>query len=89
VINLAVACDRENNYRIALGGVAPAPYVADKAEALLKGRAMTPELAEEAGLAAAGGSRALEQNAYKAQLIKTLVKRELAQLAISFVSAAR
>jgi xanthine dehydrogenase YagS FAD-binding subunit len=77
VINLALAVDEEFNYRIALGGVAPVPYIAGKAETLLRGCAITPELAEEAGLAAADGARVYEANAYKVQLIKTLVKREL------------
>jgi xanthine dehydrogenase YagS FAD-binding subunit len=80
VINLAIAVDRESNYRICLGGAAPVPYVAEGAEALLKGCAITPELAEMAGLAAADGAKTYEANAYKVQLIKTLVKRELLAL---------
>lgn len=77
VINLAVAKDLKNNYRICIGGVAPKPYRADKAEALLAGQELTPELAEAAGVAAAEGAAPFEANAYKVQLIKTLVKREL------------
>jgi len=80
VINLAVAKDLKHNYRICLGGVAPKPYRAGKAEALLSGSAITQELAEAAGLAAANGAKPFEANAYKVQLIKTLVKRELLAL---------
>ncbi|MDR0862561.1 MAG: FAD binding domain-containing protein [Oscillospiraceae bacterium] len=77
VINLAISVDGENNYRICLGGVAPVPYIAAQAETLLAGRAITEELAEKAGLAAAEGAKPYEANSYKVQLIKTLVKREL------------
>ena len=77
VINLAISVDDDRNYKICLGGVAPTPYRASKAEDMLKGREITPELAEEAGLAASDGARPFEANSYKVQLIKTLVKREL------------
>jgi xanthine dehydrogenase YagS FAD-binding subunit len=80
VINLAISADKDNNYRICLGGVAPVPYRAAKAEELLRGCAITAELAEKAGLAAADGARPYKANAYKAQLVKTLVKRELLAL---------
>ena len=77
VINLAISVDAEKDYRICIGGAAPVPYRAEKAEALLKGREVTQELAEKAGLAAADGARPFESNSYKVQLIKTLLKREL------------
>jgi xanthine dehydrogenase YagS FAD-binding subunit len=80
VINLAISEDKENNYRICLGGVAPVPYRATKAEELLEGCEITEELAEKAGIAAAEGAKTYEANAYKVQLIKTLVKRELLAL---------
>ncbi len=80
VINLAIAAYKENKYRICLGGVAPLPYRATKAEALLEGREITGELAEKAGLAAVEGAKPYEANAYKVQLVKTLVKRELLAL---------
>ena len=80
VVNLAISFDSERNYRICMGGVAPVPYSASKAEELLKRQALTPELAEKAGLAAAEGAKPFESNSYKVQLIKTLVKRELLAL---------
>ncbi len=80
IINLAVTADGENNYRIWLGGVAPTPVRAEKAEAILNGRSMTPELAERAGEAASEGADPFELNAYKVRLIKTLIKRELTAL---------
>ena len=80
VINLAISADKDNNYRICIGGVAPVPYRAVKAEVLLEGHEITEELAERAGAAAADGAKTYEANAYKVQLIKTLVKRELLAL---------
>lgn len=80
VVSVAIAADAAHNYRICLGGVSPLPRRAEAAEALLKGKALTPELAEAAGLAAAEGARPGRQNAYKVQLIKALVKRELLAL---------
>lgn len=83
IINLAIWADQNNNYRICLGGVAPLPYRAKKAEALMEGREINQELAEKAGLAAAEGAKPYEANAYKVQLIKTLVKRELLALRLA------
>ncbi len=80
VVNLAVLQTPEKEYRIALGGVAPVPRRAEAAEELLRGKPLTPELAEAAGKAAVEGAKPTEANAYKLQLVKTLVKRELTAL---------
>ena len=80
VVNLAVVQRPGNEYRIALGGVAPTPLRAEAAETLLAGKELTPELAEAAGKAAIQGAKPTEANAYKLQLVKTLVKRELLAL---------
>ena len=80
VVNLAVVQKPGGQYRIALGGVAPTPRRAEAAEQLLAGKALTPELAEGAGKAAVAGAKPTEANAYKLQLVKTLVKRELLAL---------
>jgi xanthine dehydrogenase YagS FAD-binding subunit len=80
VVNLAIVKTPGKEYRIALGGVAPTPRRAEAAEALLRGKELTPELAEAAGKAAVQGARPTEANAYKLQLVKTLVKRELLAL---------
>ena len=81
VISFAVTCDNDKNCHVWLGGVAPVPYRAEKAEAVLNGKVLTPELAEKAGAAAIDGLDAFEANAYKAQLLKTLIRRELTALA--------
>ena len=80
VVNLAVVQKPGGQWRIALGGVAPTPRRAEAAEELLAGKALTPELAELAGKAAIRGAKPTEANAYKLQLVKTLVKRELLAL---------
>ena len=77
IINFAITADSSFNYKIWLGGVAPVPYRAVNAEEVLKGKKITPELAELAGLAAVQDADVFENNAYKVQLIKTLIKREL------------
>ncbi len=65
--------------RVVLGCVGATPVRARKAEALLTGKKMTPELAEEAGNAASqecsptSDLRGSEQ--YKRAIVKTLVKR--------------
>ena len=81
VVNLAIVLTPGKEYRIALGGVAPTPRRAEAAEDLLRGKALTPELAEAAGKAAVRGAKPSEANAYKLQLVKTLVKRELLAMA--------
>jgi len=77
VINLSVSVDADRHYRICFGGVAPLPHRALEAEALLDGKTLTPELCIAAGDAALKGGRPLEANAYKLQLMRTLLKREL------------
>jgi xanthine dehydrogenase YagS FAD-binding subunit len=74
--------------RIVLGAVSPVPVRATSAENLIKGKTMTADLATQAGdeavktavvLPAASGVKAafMQGNAYKKQLVKTLVKRAL------------
>ena len=67
--------------RIALGAVAPTVIRASKAEALLEGRAVTPEAMAEAGRMAAGEARPINDfrasAAYRRELIAVLTKRAL------------
>ncbi len=67
--------------RIVLGAVAPSPYRATAAEAVISGKAIDEILAEEAGLAAVEGASPTRDNKYKIQIIKTLVKRTLLAVA--------
>lgn len=67
--------------RIVLGGVAPVPYRAVKAEAAIQGRRLDSAAATEAGRAAVDGARPLSKNGYKVALTEALVKRALMALA--------
>jgi xanthine dehydrogenase YagS FAD-binding subunit len=63
--------------RVVLGHVAPVPWVAKEAEAMLAGKTITEKVAAEAGECAVAGATPLSQNAYKVQLARTAVKRAL------------
>jgi xanthine dehydrogenase YagS FAD-binding subunit len=63
--------------RIALGGVAPVPWRAAKAEEALLGQRLSEAVIQEAGLAATEGARPLSQNGYKAELVQGLVREAL------------
>jgi xanthine dehydrogenase YagS FAD-binding subunit len=67
--------------RIVLGGVAPIPYRALKAEAALTGKPLTEANATAAGVAATDGARPLGKNGYKVPLTQAIVKRALLSLA--------
>lgn len=63
--------------RIALNAVAPKPYRATKAEAVLAGKPINEANAEAAGAAAMEDARPFAAAKYKVQIAKTLVKRAL------------
>jgi xanthine dehydrogenase YagS FAD-binding subunit len=77
VVNDGVVADA----RIVLGGVAPIPYRAAKAEAALIGKPLNETNAAAAGLAAVDGARPLAKNGYKVPLTQAVVKRALLSLA--------
>jgi xanthine dehydrogenase YagS FAD-binding subunit len=64
--------------RIALNAVAPKPYRATKAEAVIAGKKITEGLAEEAGAAAVADARTVgDAMKFKIQIAKVMVKRAL------------
>lgn len=65
---------------IVLGGIAPFPYVAKTAEAVIRGRALTEPTISEAAEAAVAGVRPLPMNHYKVDLTKAMVRRALRPL---------
>jgi xanthine dehydrogenase YagS FAD-binding subunit len=67
--------------RIVLGGVAPRPYRALKAEAAIKGKPLDDVSCAAAGVAATDGARPLAKNGYKVPLTQAVVKRALLSLA--------
>lgn len=67
--------------RIVLSGVAPIPWRSLEAEAVLKGKKITTELAEQAGKASVARAQPLAQNAYKIPLTQVIVKRAILRAA--------
>ena len=63
--------------RVVLGQVAPIPWTARAAEALLVGKTLDRAVAEKAGEAAVEGAKPLSRNRYKVQLARVAVKRAL------------
>jgi xanthine dehydrogenase YagS FAD-binding subunit len=61
--------------QVVLGAVAPVPWRASGAEAVLAGKKITMEVASAAAEAAVKGALALSQNAYKIQTTRAAVKR--------------
>ena len=67
--------------RVVLSGVAPIPWRARAAEAVLLGSTVQQDLWEKAAEAAVEGAAPLQHNAWKIALAKALVKRALRALA--------
>ena len=63
--------------RIALGAVAPMPVRATEAEAMLTGREIDPALARAAADQALAVAKPLSRNAYKVDIVKTLIERSV------------
>jgi xanthine dehydrogenase YagS FAD-binding subunit len=63
--------------RIAMGHVAPIPWISREAGNLLSGRKITPEIADEAGKAAVAQAKPLSHNGYKVHLTHVAVKRAI------------
>ena len=66
--------------RLVLGGVAPIPWRAPKAETFLTGKTLSGDVLAEAARRALEGAKPLEKNAYKIPLTQTLVRRALAKV---------
>jgi xanthine dehydrogenase YagS FAD-binding subunit len=64
-----------------LGAVAPVPWRSSRAEQALVGRSLDAAAAAEAARAATLGAQPLSDNAYKVDLVSTLVRRTLLSLA--------
>jgi xanthine dehydrogenase YagS FAD-binding subunit len=63
--------------RIVLGAVAPFPFRAVRAEAILKGQPLNQATADSAAEEAVSGAKPLSMNAHKLSMIKALVKRAI------------
>jgi xanthine dehydrogenase YagS FAD-binding subunit len=67
--------------RIVLGAVAPVPWRAPAAEAVLEGQPVTPERAAQAAEAALAGAQPMSGNAYKLDVARALIARTILTLA--------
>jgi xanthine dehydrogenase YagS FAD-binding subunit len=63
--------------RLVLGGVAPIPWRAPKAEEFLRGKKINEETAQKAGDIALEGAKPLKDNVYKVGMSKSLLQRAL------------
>jgi xanthine dehydrogenase YagS FAD-binding subunit len=63
--------------RVVLGGVAPVPWRAAKAEEFLRGKKLDDSTAQKAGEIALEGAKPLKDNVYKVNLAKSLIQRGL------------
>lgn len=80
-IMMASVARLEGAWRVCLGACAPIPWLSVPAMETLRNADVTPQLAEQAGIAAASEATPLAGNAYKVQLVKVAVKRALLQAA--------
>lgn len=76
-VALTMDGSRITRARVVLGHVAPTPWVAAKAEALLAGKSVSDDLIQQAAEAAVDGAKPLSDNSYKVQLARVAVKRAL------------
>jgi xanthine dehydrogenase YagS FAD-binding subunit len=79
-VALVAPDDVVDDVRIALGGVATAPWRSEAAEAALKGKEITEETIAEAAEAAVEEARPLEHNGYKVDLVKGLLRQALREV---------
>jgi xanthine dehydrogenase YagS FAD-binding subunit len=63
--------------RVVMGGVAPIPWRALKAEEFLRGKKLDDALAKQAGEIALDGARPLKDNVYKVKMAQDLIRRGL------------
>lgn len=80
-VSMEVNLGRVRSATIALGQVAPIPWVASAAAQSLVGQQINEQTAAIAGLEALAGARALSQNQYKIQLAQVAVKRAILRAA--------
>jgi CO/xanthine dehydrogenase FAD-binding subunit len=63
--------------RVVMGGVAPIPWRAGKAEEFLRGKAIDEPNAERAGEIALEGAKSLKDNSDKIRIAQDLIQRGL------------
>jgi carbon-monoxide dehydrogenase medium subunit len=96
IVNIAIVLDADfksgvcNQILIALGAVAPTPIRAKKAEALLNGNELKPDLIDKAAAAAAGETNPITDfrasAGYRKDLVKNLVAKGIHQILASNIT---
>ena len=96
IVNIAIVLDADfksgvcNQILIALGAVAPTPIRAKKAEALLNGNELKPDLIDQAAAAAAGETNPITDfrasAGYRKDLVQNLVTRGIHQILASNIT---
>jgi xanthine dehydrogenase YagS FAD-binding subunit len=76
-VALAMSGTTVQSARVVLGAVAPVPWRSPAAEAVLKGKTITEQVAAEAADAAVKNAVPMSQNAYKVQLARTTLIRAI------------
>jgi len=80
-VSLVMQGDQVESAKVVLGHVAPVPWNSDEAAAVLKGKAVSASVADDAGKAAVQQAKALSRNKFKIQLARVAVKRAILRAA--------
>ncbi|MDA4131428.1 MAG: FAD binding domain-containing protein [Thaumarchaeota archaeon] len=83
-VTMRMENDRCADVRIVIGGIAPLPFRARQAEAVLIGKRLDKTLLEDAVEQLFGKTIALSGNAYRIQISKDLVAKALGQLSFPY-----
>ena len=75
-----VSGGRITDARVALGAVAPVPYMVEEANQFLEGKPLTDEIASQAADIILKDAKPLAQNGYKVPLARALIRRTLLAL---------
>jgi CO/xanthine dehydrogenase FAD-binding subunit len=73
-----LACGKK--VKVVIGGVFIVPYVAGNVADLLSGKEISEDLAKQAGEVAAQNATPMSMNAWKVQVMRTMVKRAILAL---------
>jgi len=79
-VSAKISGNKLSDVKIAMGGVAPIPWRAKKAEKILNGNTVSDDLLKKAGEAEMEDAEPLDQNEYKITLTKNLLKRAVSGL---------
>jgi CO/xanthine dehydrogenase FAD-binding subunit len=77
---ITIADGKCKDARIVMGSVAPVPVHAKQAEEFMTGKTVNEANAIKAGELAAEGARPLRMNAYKIEILKSLVKKAVLEM---------